>query len=94
MAKVRIRKTTKGWKFVNVHIIKVWFLKAIEDKSRAKMLVITATLDKKPKVKYSFSNGTLKDYTCQEYACFQCSRYWVERCFDDTKNELAPCIPS
>lgn len=86
--KVRIRKTTKGWKFVNVHTLKVWHWDGIEDKARARTLVITATLDEKPKVKYSFSNGTLEEYTSQEYAYFQCSRYWVERCFDDTKNEL------
>lgn len=57
--KVRVRKTTKGWKFVNVHTLKVWHWDGIEDKARARTLVITATLDEKPKVKYSFSNGTL-----------------------------------
>jgi SRSO17 transposase len=30
----------------------------------------------------------LTDYTAQEYADFQAQRYWVERCFDDAKNEL------
>jgi len=39
-------------------------------------------------VKYSFSNGKIKEYTTREYAYFQCSRYWVERCFDDAKNEF------
>ena len=31
---------------------------------------------------------TLEDYTVEEYAYFQAQRYWVERCFDDAKNEL------
>ena len=32
--------------------------------------------------------GINKKYTNKEWAYFQCSRYWVERCFDDCKNEL------
>jgi hypothetical protein len=44
---------------------------------------------KKPKIKYSLSNGKYEDYTKKEYAYFQVQRYWVERTFDDCKNELA-----
>lgn len=40
------------------------------------------------KIKYSLSNGEKEQYTNNEWAYFQCSRYWVERCFDDSKNEL------
>ena len=47
-----------------------------------------SVVEQKPKIKYSFSNGSLEEYTPDEYAYFQCNRYWVERCFDDTKNEL------
>lgn len=86
--KVKVRKTTKGWKCVNVHVAKVWHWDAAEDKSRTRTLVITSTLEKNSKIKYSFSNGTLEAYSPQEYAYFQCNRYWVERCFDDAKNEL------
>jgi len=32
--------------------------------------------------------GDKEKYTNKEWAYFQCSRYWVERCFDDCKNEL------
>ncbi len=49
--------------------------------------MISKTLSRKPKTKYNDSNGTLEDYTPQEYAYFQAQRYWVERCFDDAKNE-------
>jgi|688.fasta_scaffold329113_1 SRSO17 transposase len=86
--KVAVRKTTKGWKCVNVHVAKVWHWDGTEDKARVRTLVITCTLDKNPKIKYSFSNGALEEYSPQEYAYFQCNRYWVERCFDDAKNEL------
>jgi len=34
------------------------------------------------------SNGHIQEYSNKEWAYFQCSRYWVERCFDDCKNEL------
>ena len=32
--------------------------------------------------------GINKNTPTKEWAYFQCSRYWVERCFDDCKNEL------
>lgn len=86
--KVKVRRTTKGWKYVFVHTVAVWHWDGKEENARARTLVITRTLDKKPKVKFSFSNGEVEEYTKEEYAYFQCSRYWVERSFDDAKNEL------
>ena len=46
------------------------------------------TTDKKPKVKYSLSNGLEEEYSHQEYAYFVSQRYWVERTFVNAKNEL------
>lgn len=86
--KVTIRKTAKGLKQVFAHKVAVWHWDGTEEKARERTLVITRTLGEKPEIKYSFSNGTIDQYTVQQYACFQCSRYWVERCFDDAKNEL------
>ena len=80
----QIRKTAKGWKSAKVHTATVWHWDGIEEKACKRTLVIT----KSAKVKYSFSNGDKKKYTNKEWAYFQCSRYWVERCFDDCKNEL------
>lgn len=85
---VKIRKTAKGWKRVFVHTVTVWHWNGSEEKSCKRTLVITKTEDKRPKIKYSFSSGEIKEYTEQEYAYFQCNRYWVERSFDDAKNEL------
>jgi SRSO17 transposase len=85
---VEVRKTAKGLKFVFVHTVAIWHWNGIEEKAQARTLVITRTQEKNPKVKYSFSNGTITDYTAKEYAYFQCGRYWVERCFDDAKNEI------
>ena len=86
--RVEIRKTAKGLKFVFVHTVAVWHWDGEEEKARLRTLIITRTEDKNPKVKFSFSNGGINEYSRREYAYFQCNRYWVERCFDDAKNEL------
>ncbi|MCP4403727.1 MAG: IS701 family transposase [bacterium] len=86
--RVKIRKGEKGWLKRYVHIATVWVWNEEEDRARRRTVVISKTLGRKPKTKYSVSNGTLEDYTIQEYAYFQAQRYWVERCFDDAKNEL------
>ena len=83
-----VRKTAKGWKKVYVHVAEVWVWDGKEDRARRRTLVVTKTPDKKPKIKYSLSNGDINDYTKKEYAYFQSQRYWVERTFDDNKNEL------
>jgi len=86
--RVKVRKTTKGWKYVFVHTVAVWHWDGKEKNARARTLIITRTQEKNPKIKYSFSNGAIDEYTKEEYAYFQCNRYWVERSFDDAKNEL------
>ena len=80
----KIRKTAKGWKSAKVHTATVWHWDGKEEKACKRTLVIT----KSEKTKYSLSNGDKEKYTNKEWAYFQCSRYWVERCFDDCKNEL------
>ena len=51
-------------------------------------LIISHKLDGRKEVKYSLSNGSIEDYSSHQYAWFQSQRYWVERTFDDAKNEL------
>ena len=80
----KVRKTAKGWKQVQVHTVTIWHWDGKEEKARKRTLVIT----RGEKLKFSFSNGEKQTYTNKEWAYFQCSRYWVERCFDDCKNEL------
>jgi len=80
----QIRKTTKGWKTAKVHTVTVWHWDGKEEKACKRTLIIT----KSEKIKYSLSNGDKEKYTNKEWAYFQCSKYWVERCFDDCKNEL------
>jgi hypothetical protein len=66
----------------------MWSWDGKEERARERTLVITKTMGKAPKIKYSFSNGKLDQYTAKEYGYFQSQRYWVERTFDDSKNEL------
>jgi SRSO17 transposase len=86
--RVKVRKTAKGWLKLEVHVVDVWVWNGQEDQARRRTLVISKTQDKKPKLRYSFSNGKSDEYTNKEYAYFQAQRYWVERTFDDSKNEL------
>jgi len=84
----KIRKTHKGWKRLKVHLKKVWVLEGETDEVKERTLIITQTMDGKKETKYSFSNGKTDDYSHHEFAYFQSQRYWVERTFDDAKNEL------
>lgn len=89
--KVRIRKTTKGWLNAWVHCKTVWVWNKKEEKARKRTLIIRQTIDKNGKVsdtKYSLSNGSLEEYSPKAFVYFQAQRYWVERNFDDGKNEL------
>lgn len=81
-----IRDTVKGKLILQVHKQNVWVWDG--EKIKTKVLIITKTTDRKAKVKYSLSNGELHDYSHKEYAYFVTQRYWVERSFDNAKNEL------
>ena len=89
--RIKIRKTTKGWLKALMHFKTVWVWDGKEQKARKRILIIRKTLNKHNEItdiKYSLSNGILEDYEAEELAFFQAQRYWVERNFDDGKNEL------
>lgn len=85
---VQLRKSTRGWIRRLVHVITVWMWDGKEAQARRRTLIISKTLGETSKTKFSISHNASADYTPQEYAYFQAQRYWVERCFDDAKNEL------
>jgi len=87
-SKAKVRKTAKGWLKVKVHVADVWVWNREEEKARKRTLIITRTKEKRAKTKYSFSNAGADAYHPKEFAYFQAQRYWVERTFDDCKNEL------
>ena len=86
--KEEIRDTVKGKLYLWVHKRTVWSWDGKSEKAKKRVLIITKTTDSKPKVKYSVSNGEVDAYTHKEYAYFVSQRYWVERAFDNAKNEL------
>lgn len=89
--KLKIRKTTKGWLKAWVHCIKVWVWDKKEATARRRILIIRKTIGRNKEItdtKYTLSNGKLEEYTIEAFAFFQAQRYWVERNFDDAKNEL------
>ena len=85
----KIRKTQKGWKKQKIHIQAVWIQEGKDNQVKERTLIITQSIDgKKREFKYSVSNAKSEEYTALEFAYFQGQRYWVERTFDDAKNEL------
>jgi SRSO17 transposase len=83
-----IRDSVKGKIRLFVHKAQVWTWDGKELAARKRTLIITKTADKQAKIKYSFSNGEVDQYSHKEYAYFVAQRYWVERTFDNAKNEL------
>jgi SRSO17 transposase len=84
----QVRKTHKGWKKLKIHTKTIWVFQGEGQEVSEQTLIITQTMDGTKDTKFSFSNGKLTDYSPKEYAYFQVQRYWVERTFDDAKNEL------
>ncbi len=83
-----IRDTVKGKLRLYVYKAEIWSWDDISAKAKKRVLIITKTTDLKPKIKYSISNGEVDGYSHGEYAYFVSQRYWVERSFDNAKNEL------
>ena len=84
----KVRRTQKGWKKSKVHLKRVWVCEGADGEVKERTLIITQNVGGPEKTKYSLSNGKIQDYTHREYAWMQSQRYWVERTFDDSKNEL------
>lgn len=83
-----IRDSVKGKIRLFVFKTHVWTWDGKESAARKRTLIITKSDDKHAKTKYSFSNGGQNQYSHKEYAYFVAQRYWVERTFDNAKNEL------
>ena len=86
--RVDVRDSTTGIIKRDVYKRDVWVWNKKAAEATRRTLIITKTVADKPEIKYSFSNGNSNQYTNKKYAYFICQRYWVERTFDDAKNEL------
>jgi len=83
-----IRDTVKGKLRLFVYKKEIWTWDGKSSKAKKRVLIITKTTEAKPKVKYSISNGEIEAHNHRKYAYFVSQRYWVERSFDNAKNEL------
>jgi SRSO17 transposase len=83
-----IRDTVKGKLRLWVWKKEVWTWNGESSTAKKRVLIITKTTGPNPKVKYSISNGDIDVYSHGGYAYFVSQRYWVERSFDNAKNEL------
>lgn len=83
-----VRDSVKGKIRMFVFKTQVWTWNGKEQTARKRTLIITKSADKHAKTKYSFSNGEVDQYSHKDYAYFIAQRYWVERTFDNAKNEL------
>jgi SRSO17 transposase len=86
--KVRIRKGAKGWLTGWIHVKEVMVWDGEETQARKRTLIVRKSIDNKEEIKYSLSNGSMKQYSIEKFAYFQGQRYWVERDFKNGKSEL------
>lgn len=83
----KVRKGTKGLLYMYVHKKEVWIWDK-ESSEMVKRVVIITRKKKEKKLKYSITNGAIDEYSYKEYAYFVAQRYWVERAFQNNKQEI------
>ena len=84
--RVWVRKTTQGDLWVEALHQRVWVREGGEPQARCWHLIVTREIDAEKTTKYSFSNGR-EDVSISRLAYMQRQRYWIERAFQDAKNE-------
>lgn len=84
--RVMVRNSTKGKLIVEILHQQVWLWDGEEEKARQWHLVIRREVNSPKKKKYSLSNAPV-NVSIEKLAYMQAQRYWVERPFQDAKNE-------
>ena len=84
--RIKVRDTTKGDLFVDVLHQQVWLWDGKESKARRWHLIVRREVNSPEKKKYSLSN-TSDNTSVSRLAYMQAQRYWVERPFQDAKNQ-------
>lgn len=87
--KIRLRKTGKGDLNCLAYVQKVYVWDGIAPRCDERLLVIRVTEGKQGSkaYKYALSNAGEGQYTTEELVGMQSQRYFVERCFQDSKQE-------
>lgn len=86
---IEIRQGTKGMLRGQGYIQKVWTWEKGASQSRERLLVIRKTETANGvEIKYAFSNAEQGKYTPTELVQMQSQRYFIERSFEDAKQEI------
>ncbi len=83
---VWVRRGTQGELHVQALRCRVWVREATETQARCWQLIVTREIGAPDTTKYSFSNA-VEQTSLQRLAYMQRQRYWVERTFQEAKNE-------
>ena len=84
--RLSIRNTTKGKLLVDVLHKQVWLWDGKENTSHQWHLIVRREVKSPGKLKYSLSNATF-DTSTERLAYMQAQRFWIERSFQDAKNQ-------
>ena len=82
-----LRKGTKGDLIVNMYSQIVWIWNESETEAYCWHLVVRRELNSPDEIKYSLSNAH-QNTSLEKLGYMQSERYWVERPFQDGKNEV------
>lgn len=84
--RIAVRDSTKGKIFVDILHRVIWLWDGKETQAMKWHLVVRREIDSPEKIKYSLSNAPF-DISTERLAFMQGQRYWVERPFQDAKNQ-------
>ena len=84
--RTKVRETTKGKLIVDILHKTVWLWDEKENHARVWHLVVRREVGSPNEIKYSLSNAA-PETSVKRLAFMQAQRYWVERPFQDAKNE-------
>lgn len=84
--RVWVRHSTQGQLQVEALGRRVWVLEGSQTDARCWQLVVTRETGAPETIKYSLSNAS-QETSLQRLAYLQRQRYWVERAFQEAKNE-------
>lgn len=83
--RIHVRDTTKGKLLVDMLHKRVWLWDGEEPQAHCWHLIVRREVKSK-KIKYSLSNAS-KSTSLKRLAFMQAQRYWIERTFQDAKNQ-------
>jgi SRSO17 transposase len=84
--RISLRNTTKGKLVVEVLHQRVWLWDGKEEKANQWHLIVRREIDSTKTLKYSLSNAPA-NIKIQRLAFMQAQRYWIERSFQNGKNQ-------